>query len=152
MNLLRYYVVSFCAMLVLAGCGGSSSSTTTPPPPPTVGKLYVTSGSTDSVLRFAAGATGNVSPQIKVTTPVIAPMELPWILPACNSRTQAKPLWRTGLDQDGVSHELSALHPAAVVFLDENIPRNPTYFPAFNASWYHTSSARFISFIATASL
>lgn len=78
MNLLRYYVVSFCAMLSLAGCGGSSSTPTpTPtPPPPTVGKLYVTSGSTNSVLRFPAGATGNVSPQIKVTTPVMAPIYL----------------------------------------------------------------------------
>ena len=80
MNLLRYYVVFFCAMLSLAGCGGSSSTPApTPiptPPPPTIGKLYVTSGSTDSVLRFPAGATGNVSPQIKVTTPVIAPIYL----------------------------------------------------------------------------
>jgi hypothetical protein len=80
MNLLRYYIVFFCAMLLLAGCGGSSSTPTpTPiptPPPPTVGKLYVTSGSTNSVLRFPAGATGNVSPQIKVTTPVIAPIYL----------------------------------------------------------------------------
>lgn len=80
MNLLRYYIVFFCAMLLLAGCGGSSSTPApTPiptPPPPTVGKLYVTSGSTNSVLRFPAGATGNVSPQIKVTTPVIAPIYL----------------------------------------------------------------------------
>lgn len=47
--------------LVLAGCGGSSQSN--PPPPPIPGKLYVTNGSTHSVLRFPSGATGDTAPE-----------------------------------------------------------------------------------------
>jgi hypothetical protein len=61
MNLLRYYLVPFCAMLVLAGCGGSSSTPT--PPPPTIGQIYVTLANESQVVRFKTGDNGDASPQ-----------------------------------------------------------------------------------------
>lgn len=78
MNLLRFRLISFCAMLAFAGCGGGSQQTVPPPnnAPTVVGKLYVTNGSTNSILRFPAGATGNVGPQTKVVPPETAPISL----------------------------------------------------------------------------
>lgn len=74
MNLLRSYLVSFCAMLVLAGCGGSSSSTTPPPPPPPVtGKAYVAVVGAFSIMRFPAGGNGNISPENSIKLPSEAP-------------------------------------------------------------------------------
>ena len=53
---------------MLTGCGGSSPFTSTstsppPPPPPTTGSLYAANWITASILRFSAGANGNISPQ-----------------------------------------------------------------------------------------
>ena len=84
MKLSSYSLISFFAMLVLAlaGCGGGSQQIVTPPntPPNTTttaaGKLYVTNGSTNSILRFPAGATGNVGPQTRVVPPETAPIIL----------------------------------------------------------------------------
>ena len=67
MNLLRFYLVSFCAMLALAGCGGSSS--TSNPPPPTIGKAYVAVGGGFSIMRYPAGGNGNISPENSIKLP-----------------------------------------------------------------------------------
>ncbi len=85
MNLLRYYVVFFCAMLSLAGCGGSSSTPApTPiptPPPPTIGQIYVTLANEGQVVRFKAGDNGNVSPQSRLNVspdgPTFIAMDVP---------------------------------------------------------------------------
>ncbi|HEV2962221.1 MAG TPA: hypothetical protein VG649_10385 [Candidatus Angelobacter sp.] len=51
----------------LIGCGGSTAATSPPPPPPpTTGSLYAINGITSTVLRFDAGANGNVSPQAMI--------------------------------------------------------------------------------------
>lgn len=60
MKLSGYLLVSFSAILALAGCGGSSSSS---PPPPTIGQIYVTLANEGQVVRFKAGANGDASPQ-----------------------------------------------------------------------------------------
>src|SRR5579864_7487418 len=74
MKLLRFRLISFCAMLVLAGCGGSSSSTTPPPPPPPVtGKAYVAVVGAFSIMRFPAGGNGNISPENSIKLPSEAP-------------------------------------------------------------------------------
>jgi DNA-binding beta-propeller fold protein YncE len=67
MTLSRYSLISFVAMLALAGCGGSSSTTT--PPPPTIGKLYVAVANADTILRFPAGANGDASPEARFPFP-----------------------------------------------------------------------------------
>jgi len=83
MKLSSYSLISFFAVLVLmTGCGGGPQQIVPPPntPPNTpataAGKLYVTNGSTNSILRFPAGATGNVGPQTKVVPPQTAPIIL----------------------------------------------------------------------------
>ena len=77
MNLLRPYLVSFSAMLALAGCGGSSST----PPPPTIGQIYVTTADKDEVSRFKAGDNGNISPQgqfrVQPNLPSFIAMDVP---------------------------------------------------------------------------
>ncbi len=79
MNLLRYYVVSFCAMLLLAGCGGSSSPPN--PPPPTIGQIYVTLANEGQVVRFKAGDNGDASPQARLSVspagPTFIAMDVP---------------------------------------------------------------------------
>jgi hypothetical protein len=75
-------IYSLASLLLLIGCGGGSQQIVTPPitppntPPTATGKLYVTNGSTNSILRFPAGAAGNVSPQTKVVPPETAPSSL----------------------------------------------------------------------------
>jgi len=79
MNLLRYYIVSVCAMLALASCGGSSS--TSNPPPPAIGQIYVTLANKGQVARFKAGDNGDVSPQARLNVspagPTFIAMDVP---------------------------------------------------------------------------
>ena len=82
MSLRRYYAVSFCAMLALAGCGGSSSTSSTPnPPPPAIGQIYVTLANKGQVVRFKAGDNGDVSPQARLDVspagPTFIAMDVP---------------------------------------------------------------------------
>jgi len=79
---MKFLIYSLPSLILLVtGCGGGSQQIVTPPPPPNTpataaGKLYVTNGSTNSILRFPAGATGNVGPQTKVVPPETAPISL----------------------------------------------------------------------------
>lgn len=57
-HLSLFYLPLVLSMVI--GCGGSSS--TNNPPPPTIGKAYVTGNF--SVIRFPAGGTGDLPPQI----------------------------------------------------------------------------------------
>jgi hypothetical protein len=64
----RTIVSALCAVLVgFTGCGGSSVTPNSPPPPPSVGKLYVTNFSTNSILRFKAGSNGDAAPEARFT-------------------------------------------------------------------------------------
>jgi hypothetical protein len=79
MNLLRSYLVPFCAMLALAGCGGSSS--TPIPPPPAIGQIYVTLANEGQLVRFKAGDNGDASPQGRLNVspagPTFIAMDVP---------------------------------------------------------------------------
>jgi hypothetical protein len=78
MRLSRYSLISFFAVLALAGCGGSSS---TMPPPPTIGKVYVAMANENTVLRFAAGASGDARPEVHLrfepTGPTFISLDVP---------------------------------------------------------------------------
>jgi hypothetical protein len=68
MKLFRHYsVYSLLALAWLAGCGDSSSAPINPPPP-TIGRIYVSKGNENLILRFNAGATGDASPQARLAT------------------------------------------------------------------------------------
>jgi len=80
---MKFLIYSLPSLILLVtGCGGGPQQIVPPPntPPNTpataAGKLYVTNGSTNSILRFPAGATGNVGPQTKVVPPETAPISL----------------------------------------------------------------------------
>src|SRR2546430_4836848 len=65
------FALLFALIALAAGCG--SGSTPTPPPPTafSVGKLYVAnspSNSSDTLLRFNAGNSDNVAPELKFDT------------------------------------------------------------------------------------
>src|ERR1041385_7353354 len=60
------FAVLFALIALAAGCGGGNP----PPPPPafSVGKLYAAnspSNSSDTLLRFNAGNSGDVAPELK---------------------------------------------------------------------------------------
>src|SRR5437868_4270511 len=77
MRLSRYSLISFLAVLALAGCGGSSTT----PPPPTIGKVYVSMANENTVLRFAAGASGDARPEVHLrfepTGPTFISLDVP---------------------------------------------------------------------------
>ncbi|HEY7404451.1 MAG TPA: hypothetical protein VIB39_13075 [Candidatus Angelobacter sp.] len=65
------FALLFALIALAAGCGGSSAPPPPPPPAFSVGKLYVTnspSNGTDTLLRFNAGNTGNVAPEMTFDT------------------------------------------------------------------------------------
>lgn len=65
------FALLFALIAMAAGCGGGSTPPPPPPPAFAVGKLYVTnspSNATDTLLRFNAGNSGNVAPEMKVDT------------------------------------------------------------------------------------
>src|SRR5215831_6307117 len=62
----------FCALIALvAGCAGGGTPPPPPPPSFSVGKLYVAnspSNGSDTLLRFNAGNSGDVAPELKFDT------------------------------------------------------------------------------------
>jgi hypothetical protein len=67
------YLVACCALITTFGCGGATSPTQ---PSFTSGKVYVTNGSSTSILRFNASMSGNVVPQNNIPAPGVGPIFL----------------------------------------------------------------------------
>ncbi len=72
---LSVYVLA-CSALITIGCGGGSTRTTSPQPTVTSGKIYLSNGSSASLLRFSANASGNVLPQAIMPAPGVGPIFL----------------------------------------------------------------------------